>query len=308
MSPIYKRVKYQKQNGFDVPYWDIETIPSPSPIPVCPPESGYECLNVSGFTGVNTWANGDYTFFNFGFLNIDNQIVECGCEYEYAIYQHNTKPWITLCLYYDISGSQYIYSFRHNGFLGSPEDIICDTEWNSSALILNPTGNSVPTQQINDRFYPTETTILGGVITYVSCVSPTPSTTPSITPTSSITPSITSTPPLSKSTTPTTTPTITNTPSITPTITPTETPKASISPTPTPTPTASDPCPCGYYSVYNNSGTETLSVEYVDCDTFNTEILVVGTKATETLCSCSAPIRVFGSTDYTITYLGSCPT
>jgi len=55
MSPIYKRVKYQKQNGFDVPYWDIETIPSPSPIPVCPPESGYECLNVSGFTGVNTW-------------------------------------------------------------------------------------------------------------------------------------------------------------------------------------------------------------------------------------------------------------
>jgi hypothetical protein len=64
---------------------------------------------------------------------------------------------------------------------------------------------------------------------------------------------------------------------------------------------------CKYYSVYNNSGTETLSVEYVNCDTLDIEILIVGTKATETICSCSEPIRVFGSTDYTITYLGLCP-
>jgi hypothetical protein len=318
MSPIYKRVQYQKQNGFDVPYWDIEVIPS------CGiPPSEYECLNVSGFTGVNSWANGDYTFLSYGFFNNSNLTLECDCNDTYAIYSQNSKPWIHIGYMANASAGTYIYSIRHNGFLGSPQAIYCNDTYSPSALILNPSPTSVPTQTISGKVYPSGGSMgAGGFITFVDCITPTPSATP----TSTATPSITSTPSSTATPKPTKTPTPTNsstpTPTYTPkptnsttptntptnTLTPTETPKASSSPTPTPTPTTSDTCPCGYYSAYNNSGTETLSVEYVDCDTFNTEILVVGTKTTETLCSCSEPIRVFGSTDYTITYLGSCPT
>lgn len=325
MAPIYKRVQYQKLNGFDVPYWDIEVLsevspsltPSITPTPSisCGIPSGYDCINVSNLSSPNNWANGDYTFLSFGFHNNSNQLLECGCEYEYSIYQHNTKPWITLSRYYDISLGSYIYGFRHNGFLGNPQPVSCGNSYSASSLVMNPE-NGVPTQFVGGRYYPSATTFIDGVISYITCPTPTatPTITPTITPsntntpTISITPSITSTPPPSKSATPTATPTITNTPSITPTNTPSSSPKASATPTATPTPSPTDPCYCKYYSIDNNDKGNTLSVEYVDCDTLNTEILIVPTDTITTQCSCSTPIRVFGSTDYTITLLGACPT
>jgi len=136
---------------------------------------------------------------------------------------------------------------------------------------------------------------------------PTPSITASITPTPSITPTITNTP----SITPSITPTNTNTPTITssPTTTPTNTPTSSITPTPTITPsTTSDPCPvCSEFEIINNDKGITLTIEYIDCNTYSTELLVIPADTTDYQCSCDTPIRVFGSTDYTINFNGICP-
>jgi len=130
-----------------------------------------------------------------------------------------------------------------------------------------------------------------------------PSPTPSITPTISITPSITPT----ISLTPTNTPSNTNTPtpSVSPSTTPTITPTSSITPTPS---TSSDPCPaCNEFEIINSDLSSSLSVEYKDCNTYGIDILVVPANSTDYICSCITPIRVFGSTNYTINFNGSCP-
>jgi len=122
---------------------------------------------------------------------------------------------------------------------------------------------------------------------------PSPSITPSITPTISITPSITPSN------------TITPTPSLSPSTTPTITPTSSITPTPSATP---DPCPaCNEFEIINNDLSNSLTVEYVDCSTYTTEILVIPANSTGYQCSCNTPIRVFGSTDYVINFNGTCP-
>jgi len=101
-----------------------------------------------------------------------------------------------------------------------------------------------------------------------------------------------------------------------PTPTPTQTITASATMTPTPTqtytptntPTETDPCPnCLEYEIVNNDKGQTLSLTYVDCNTYTTEILIVGTDTTVYRCSCSLPLRTGGSTDYNITTTGLCP-
>ena len=174
----------------------FKITPSPTPTPSITPSCGippseYECLNVSGFTGVNSWANGDYTFLGYGAFNegYSPGLLECDCSYNYALYIHNTKPWIHIGYMFNVSAGGYIYSIRHNGFLGSPQAVYCNENYSGSSLILNPSPTSVPTQTFGGKIYPLGGSMgAGGFITFVDCITPTPSVTPTITPSISITP------------------------------------------------------------------------------------------------------------------------
>jgi hypothetical protein len=296
MAPIYKRVQYQKLNGFDVPYWDIKTYFNPCSI--------YDLFCFYATNGLS-FINGTYYETSLkGIIDLtpitpSNWTGTITCGSNYAIYTGITASLSTGVWSFNSSGDFQFFELL-SGTLDCGETI--NTKYD---LVAYPSPSTITCKNV---IYADEAD-LEGYITYNKvCDSPTPSITPTISNTPSITPSITSTPPPSKSPTPTATPTITNTPSITPTITPTTSPKASATPTATPTPSPTDPCYCKYYSIDNNDKGQTLSVEYVDCDTLNTEILIVPIDTITTQCSCSTPIRVFGSTDYTITLLGACPT
>jgi len=86
-----------------------------------------------------------------------------------------------------------------------------------------------------------------------SGICPSPSATPSVTPTVTITPSLTPSTTLSNSVTPSVTPTVTTTPSLTPSITPSITPSVQFSTN------------CYEQTIQNDSLSQTLTGEYLDC-------------------------------------------
>jgi len=133
----------------------------------------------------------------------------------------------------------------------------------------------------------------GGYITFVDCISPSP--TPSITPTITNTPSIT----------PSITPTNTNTPtpSISVSTTPTNTPTTTMTPTPSTTPPCST---CEQYSISNNDRDLSLQITYTDCDTGNPVGVSVLPDTSIQRCSCDTPVRTGGSTNYVINNQGVC--
>ena len=85
----------------------------------------------------------------------------------------------------------------------------------------------------------------------------------------------------------------------------TTTTTTTISPT---TSTTTTPCPnCDEYEIANNSQVpgDTLTVEYVDCDTRTVESAPVGFDNVGYVCSCITPVRISGPTPV-ITNLGIC--
>lgn len=143
------------------------------------------------------------------------------------------------------------------------------------------------------------------------CPSPTPSLTTSVTQTPSIsvtpTPSITQTPSISLSPTPsiTQTPSNTVTPSITLTPSISTTPTPSVTTTPSTTPQCTN---CDQYLITNNDKGNTLTISYVECNTGNSQLTTINPEGSKQLCSCSAPSRVGGSTDFTVVNQGDCGT
>lgn len=113
--------------------------------------------------------------------------------------------------------------------------------------------------------------------------------------------------------TPTNTPTISITPTITPTISlsQTQTPTQSIEVTTTPTvsftPTTTSPCTnCDQYLIVNNDKGFSITVSYVNCNSGESQLLIVGADDSKPVCSCTTPTRVGGSQDYTISNQGTC--
>lgn len=78
--------------------------------------------------------------------------------------------------------------------------------------------------------------------------------------------------------------------------------------TPTPTPSPSTQCSsCLQYQIFNNSGSQHLTISYIDCYDSTTNQEFIGTKQTKDLCACEGTIqRVTGSEDFTVTPQGAC--
>ena len=114
------------------------------------------------------------------------------------------------------------------------------------------------------------------------------------------------------------TPTPTQSPFPTPSVTPSSLPDptvpvpASASPTPSITPTPSSTPPydcvvgCARYCVYNYSKIDSLNITYVECETGLTRGYSVPTESSVCFCTCGAPQRVGGSTNYAIINEGAC--
>jgi len=324
MAPLYKRVQYQLQNGFRVPYYDIIDIGDPEPYPsftpsqtptltptntpsaTCTnqPASDKECLVVSYVSGstVSGDIEGTYRFFSFGEYESSPSNLNCGCDYDYATYRKVDDPNYVLYKN-DLTTFGYTIIEVLSGYFE------CDTTFNSG---LNYVRN-IPTENIGGKLYPLEGnyTWLGGGpeprpsytynFTYVSCPTPTPSTTPSNTPTQTLTPTNTQTPTETSTSTPTPTPTITST--NTPTTTNTQTPTTTSTPTPSP----SGRCPsCTTYGITNNDRDLPLSISYTDCDTAATLGISIPADSSTSICSCDTPVRTAGSTDYTIQNVAPC--
>lgn len=78
-------------------------------------------------------------------------------------------------------------------------------------------------------------------------------------------------------------------------------------PSPTPTPTQTSICStCDEYLITNNSSTLTLSVTYTRCEDGASIGQSLLPKNSTTLCSCTTPVRISGSNDWSYTNNGDC--
>ena len=84
------------------------------------------------------------------------------------------------------------------------------------------------------------------------------------------------------------------------------TPTPSITPSPTSTPPYDCVEGCARYCVYNYSKIDNLNIVYTECETGLERGLIVGTESSICLCTCGAPTRASGSTNYAIINEGAC--
>ena len=105
---------------------------------------------------------------------------------------------------------------------------------------------------------------------------------------------------------PTPTPTSTPAPSGAPATSPRPTPTPTTTPTPTPSSTPVRCSPCLRYNITNNSRTLTVNFTYTQCDDSTSVGVVVQPSTTISLCSCTVPQYVSGTTNYVITSSGTC--